>query len=127
MRKQDALFLGLAAGTIAFAIAFAYSAFTAESVLWYYPVDHRWAFEVKPHGVAMDFYGRVIQASLAWCAGFVVTVVIAQRVKTAAPRAIFLFGAWAITATLFVMAFYAWTLHVRVPVPAAIPSGYQPH
>ena len=126
MRKQDALFLAMAAGTVAFAIAFVYPAFTAESVIWYYPLDHRWAFELKAHGVAMDFYGRTFQAVIAWCAVFIVTMPIARRIRVASPRALLLFGAWALTATVFVMLFYGWTLHYRVPVPAEIPSWYRP-
>jgi hypothetical protein len=126
MRKQDALFLALAVGTIAFAVAFAYPAFTPESVIWYYPLDHRWAFEVKPHGVAMDFYGRTLQAAFAWCAAVLVTLPIARRVRKPAQRALLLFGAWALIATAFVMLFYGWTLYNRKPVPAALPSWYQP-
>ena len=126
MRKQDALFLALAAGTIAFAMAFAYPAFTSESVIWYYPLEHRWAFEVTAHGVAMDFYGRTLQAVIAWSATFLVTLPIARRVHATGQRIPFLFGAWALTATVFVMLFYGWTLHYRIPVPAKLPSWYQP-
>jgi len=53
-----------------------------------------------------------------------VTLDIARRLP-ASRRAIQLFAAWAFTATLVAMAFYAWTLHFRVPVPAPIPSWYR--
>ena len=28
--------------------------------LWYYPLEHRWAFETEPGGLAMDWYGRTL-------------------------------------------------------------------
>jgi hypothetical protein len=126
MRKQDALFLALAVATIAFAFAFAYPAFTPQSVIWYYPLDHRWALALRPRGVAMDFYGRTLQAACAWCAALLVTLPIARRVRQPGQRALLLVGAWALIATVFVMLFFAWTLYNRVPVPADIPSWYRP-
>jgi hypothetical protein len=126
MRRQDALFVAMAVGTIAFAIAFVYSAFTPESIVWYYPVDHRWAFEIKPSGVAMDFYGRLLQALVAWSIAFVVALAIARKVRSAGTRAVVLVGGWALAATIFVMFFYGWTLHFRTLTPPPIPSWYQP-
>ena len=51
----------MAAGTIAFALAFLYPAIEPQAVIWYAPVDHRWSYELKPSGVATDFYGRTLQ------------------------------------------------------------------
>ncbi len=126
MRKQDALFVALAAGTIAFAVAFVYPMFTPESVAWYYPLEHRWALEVKPSGLAMDFYGRTAQATAAWCVVFMATFAIVRNRATITARMLGLFAGWAIIAILFVMLYYGWTLHHRVPVASPIPSWYQP-
>lgn len=125
MRKQDARFVALAAGTIAFVVALAYPAFTPASVVHYYPLEHRWVFEQKPHGIAIDFYGRLLQATIAWSVVVGVTLLIVRRVYLG-QRAVFWLGASALTATVFVIVFYNWTLPERVLVPLAPPSWYQP-
>lgn len=126
MKKADALFVALAAGTIAFAFAFILPMLASEPVAWYYALERRWAFEVAPTGLAMDFYGRTLQALAAWAIVVIVTLPIAKRFKGLSVRAAGLATAWAITAMLLVMLHYAWTLHFRRPVPAEVPSWYQP-
>ncbi len=128
MRKQDGLFIAMAAGTIAFAMAFVAPMIAGLGVPWYYPLERRWAFEVRPNpnGLAMDFYGRTIIATIAWCIVVMATLAITQRIKTASTRAIGLFAAWSITAILIVMMHFGWTLYFRVPTPEPIPSWYEP-
>lgn len=126
MRKQEALLIAMCAATIAFAVAFVYPMIVAQPVGWYYPLEHRWALESKPTGLAMDFYGRTFQASVAWSIMFMIALPIARRVRSLQPRAIFLIAAWSISVTLLVMAYIGWMLHFRVPTPPAIPAWYQP-
>jgi hypothetical protein len=125
MRKAEILFVGLALATIVFAIAFVYPMFTEQSVPWYYPLEHRWALEVKPDGFAMDFYGRTLLATIAASVAFVVTVLACRKKAAIQQRTLGLFAGWALTATLFVMAYFAWTLYERRPVPSPIPDWYQ--
>lgn len=126
MRKQDGLFLAVAAGAIAFAFAFVAPMIAGLRVPWYYPLEHRWAFERKPTGLAMDFYGRTIVATMAWCLVVMVTLAITRRVKTVSARTIGLFTAWTTTAIVVVMMHFAWSLYFRVPTPEPIPSWYEP-
>jgi hypothetical protein len=127
VRKADLLLVAFSLATVVFAIAFVLPMFAETSVPWYYPLERRWAFEVKPTGLAMDFYGRMIHAALAATIAFVVAVAVGGRKKTAfQPRTLGLFTAWAMTATLLVIAYFAWTLYERRPVPAPIPDWYQP-
>lgn len=126
VKKQEMLFIALCAGTIAFAIAFVYPVVTAQAIAWYYPLEHRWGYEVKPAGLAMDFYGRTAQAAIAWAIGFLAGLAIVRRKRSLGPRTIALFTAWTATAILGVMLYYGWTLIRRAPVPAPIPSWYQP-
>lgn len=126
MKKQDALFLAMAAGTIAFAFAFIVPMLASTPVAWYYPLEHRWTLEVKPTGLAMDFYGRLVQALVAWAIVVLITLPIARRVKQLSLRTIGLVTAWTVTAVLLVMLHYAWTLHFRRPIPEPIPTWYQP-
>jgi hypothetical protein len=73
--------IAMAAGAVAFVVALAHPAFT----IYYYPLDHRWTCEPMPHGVAIDFYGRLIQAAVAWGAAFSVTAMI-WRIRESACR-----------------------------------------
>lgn len=118
--KPAAWFVALAAAAIAFAIAFGYPAIASEPVAWYYPTEHAWAFEVRASGIAMDFYGRLAQALVAWVVVFAGTALVVRR-RAIGTRAIALSAAWTITAVIFVMLFFLWTLHYRVPVP--LPTG----
>ena len=115
--KARALFVALGVAAIAFAVAFAVPVFASEPVAWYYPAERAWAFEVRPAGVAIDLYGRLAQAILAWALAFAVALPIARRRAEIGVRAVGLVTAWLLTAILFVMLFAAWTLHYRVPVP----------
>lgn len=125
MRKPEALFIALAAATSAFAVAFVYPIVGSLPVPWYYPLEHRWAYESKPTGLAMDFYGRAFLATMAWCAVFMMTLPIARRVR-GSPRVVGLSAAWTITMVMLVMFYYGWMLYFRVPEPAAIPDWYEP-
>lgn len=126
MKKADAVFVAMCAGTIAFAFAFILPMLAGSPVGWYYPLEQRWAFEVKPTGFAIDFYGRTLQAMVAWAAAVMLALPIAKRFKSLSTRAVGLATGWALTAMLLVMLNYAWTLHFRRPVPAELPTWYQP-
>lgn len=121
--KPAALFVALALAAIAFAVAFVYPAIGGAAVAWYHPVEHAWSYEARPSGVAIDFYGRTAQALVAWAVTLAVALVIARRVRVIGARAIGLCAAWAVTAIVLVMLFYAWTLHYRVPTPAPLPAA----
>ena len=126
MKKQEALFLALSAGAIAFAFAFVAPMLAGEPIAWYLPLEHRWTFEEKPAGLAIDFYGRLLQALVAWAAIVLVTLPIAKRAKKPlSNRTAGLVTAWTITALLLVMLHYAWTLHFRRPIPEPLPAGYR--
>jgi hypothetical protein len=108
--------VSLGAATIAFVIAYAYPSFSPSPVAWYYPLDHAWAFEVSPSGLAMDFYGRVLQGLLAWIVAFVPVHFLVRR-RQISTQTLGLVVAWMLTATVIAMLFYAWTLHYRIPAP----------
>jgi hypothetical protein len=126
VRKQEALFVAMCAGAIAFAFAFVAPMLAGEPIAWYLPFEHRWTFEARPSGFALDFYGRLLQALVAWAAIVLVTLPLARRAKRPlSRRAAGLVTAWTITAVLLVMLHYAWTLHFRRPIPEPLPAGYR--
>ncbi len=126
MRRLDAIYLALCVATIAFAVAFVWPSFHPQEVAWYYPVEHRWAYEVKPSGLAIDFYGRTILAIVVACGGFGLAYPICRKLPAPSPRVLNVVVAWTASAVVFAMLFYGWTLHFRVPSPSPIPSWYQP-
>jgi drug/metabolite transporter (DMT)-like permease len=126
VERKHALYFAVCAGTIGFALAFIYPAFTPTRVFWYYALEHRWAFEEQPSALAMDFYGRTLLACLVGALTGAATYAVARRVRrqsAAAPR---LFAAWMLTACLLAMALYGWELYHRVPIPEPLPDWYEP-
>ena len=121
MTKPAARFVALGAAAIAFVLAYAFPSFASEPLPWYYPAEHAWAFEVRPTGVAIDLYGRLGQAIVAWAGVFALAHVLVGGRRAIGARAIGLVAAWVLTALAFAMLFFAWTLHYRVPIPAPLP------
>jgi len=127
MKRQEALYVAMCIGMIAFAIGFVYPQLAEQAVAQYYPLEHRWTFEARPTGLAMDFYGRVAQAFVAWALVVGITLAITPRIKRdLSPRVAGLLAAWAITLTVLVILYFAWTLYFRHPTPAPIPDWYRP-
>jgi len=126
MPRGDVAFVAMRAGTIAFVVAFVAPFFTPLRVPWYYPVERRWAFEIRPTGLAMDFYGRIVLGVIGWSIAVIVATLIARRFATLGARTRGLLLAWAITALVFAMFYFAWTLYHRVPMPVSLPPGYMP-
>jgi hypothetical protein len=123
--RKSALLVAICTATIAFALAFAYPVFEETRVAWYYPLEHRWGFEVRPTALAMDFFGRLAMATIVALLAAAPSYAIALRLRLGRP-ALQLLVAWATTVTLLVMAYYGWTLYNRNPVPEPLPSWYQP-
>jgi hypothetical protein len=126
VKKQDALFVAMCAGAIAFAFAFVAPQLAGAPVPWYYPLEHRWAFEVQPEGLALDFYGRVLVGFVAWAIVVLISLPLAKRAKVISTRTVGLITAWTLTAVLLVMLHYAWTLHFRRPMPEPLPTWHVP-
>jgi len=124
MSKQ-ALQVALCAAAVAFALIFALPAFKPLPVFWYYPLQHRWAFELKPTALAMDWYGRTALASATALVAFALTALVGRR-WTPSARALGLWAAWVATACAIAMSLYVFQLAQRVPTPAPLPSWYQP-
>lgn len=126
MDRKQALYVAVFAAVVGFAIAFAYPAFNPTRVLWYYPLERRWAFELKPTGLAMDWYGRNLLAAIVSIVGFAGAYGVGRRLKPLAPSGYRLWAAWAASAVLIATSLYAYQLVGRNPVPAPLPSSYVP-
>ncbi len=126
MTRGERLYVAMCAGTLAFAVAFVYPQLAEQAIAWYDPVAREWSYEVRPRGLAIDFYGRVGQACVAWAVITSLVLVVTRRVRAISDRLVGLLCAWALTLTLLVMLYYAWTLFWRVPVPEPLPDWYRP-
>jgi hypothetical protein len=127
VKRNEALYVATCLGTIAFAVAFVYPQLAEQAVAWYFPLERRWSFEARPQGLAIDFYGRLAQALVAWSVAVIVTLPIVRRIRRPlSERVAGLLAAWALTLTLLVILYFAWTLLFRVPTPSPIPDWYRP-
>ncbi len=122
---KDALAAGTCAAATGFALSFAFPAYAPVRVLWYYPVEHRWAFEVKASGLAIDWYGRSLLAALVATLVFAIVYGLGRRRQPSA-RMLRLWASWAATACVLAMSLYVFQLARRVPTAAPLPSWYQP-
>lgn len=128
MKRQDALYAAACIGTIAFCIAFVWSHFAGQTMLWYLPLEREWELTAKPPAMGIDFYGRFAQGVVVAAIAIVVTLAITSRTKTErlSQNVASLLAAWAIAFVVLTMMYYAWTLAFRVPTAAPIPDWYIP-
>jgi hypothetical protein len=128
VKRQDALYVAACIGTIAFCVAFVLPHFTSQAVLWYFPTEHHWELTRRPEGLAIDFYGRLLQGVVISSVTVALSLVVTRRLKTPqlSRKMASLLAAWAIAFVILVMMYYAWTLAFRVPNAAPIPDWYIP-
>lgn len=126
MERKISTYLGLCAATVGTSLGFMYPAFSPTRTLWYYPLQHRFTWELKPAGLAMDWYGRSLVALLLGALAFVVTWVASRFVARVSRRSLYLWASWVATGTLLAIALYVYQLVTREPVPEPLPSWYVP-
>jgi hypothetical protein len=126
MERRHAVYVGLCAATVAFAVSYMVPAVVPVAVPWYYPLERRWALEVEPTGMAMDWYGRTLLSAVAAIVAHLLGWGVARALRRPLVRGFALWAAWAATAVAFAMALFTWQLLHRTPTPAPLPSWYQP-
>lgn len=126
MARAQALYAALCAAAIGFALSFAWPAYAATRLFWYYPLERRWAFEVKPSTLAIDWYGRCLLSTIVAAGAFGLVYFIARRLRPLTGRGFNLWAAWMVTAVLLSMSLYAYQLATRNPIPEPLPSWYMP-
>ena len=63
MVRKHALYIAICAASAAFSFAHILPEIYPVRVLWYYPLERRWAFELHPSDLAMGWYGRCLLAT----------------------------------------------------------------
>ena len=114
------------AAAMVFCWSFAFFLLHPVPTLWYYPIEHRWAFESEPQGLAMDWYGRTI-ASLALSAlgGGMAWVALRRRPSLSPEIQDGWLGAM-IVSIVFVVLVIVVTNVGRHPAPEPLPPWYIP-
>ncbi len=109
----------------AFGAAFLLVGLVQVSLLWYHPLAHRWTFEARPSGLAMDFYGRLLYASIASGIAFAMGRWLGDRTGAALSRRQ---ASFALVAGLAVMVLAIFVIvsqvSSRLPQPLPFPPSY---
>lgn len=100
-------------------------------VLWYLPVERRFAFAVRPPGLGADLYGRVLFALACGCAAAMLAAVgarlgaSARRPPPGRPRPPRLgtLLVWSVSLLALDTSLHVWTLARRTPLPATAPEA----
>ena len=92
-------------------------------LLWFYPLERRFAFEVHPTGLAIDFLGRLLLSAACGLAFAIGPALGFEKLKPASRRrALVLAMAWAVSFFLFAAGLSIARLISRVPVPVQAPG-----
>lgn len=115
--RARAIYVAACAGLLFFSAGFVLTATTRGlSLPWYEPLQRRWhVASVAPTGVAMDYFGRLLVATIASVAGAGIGFLAGRRraLHPALLRACFV---WALAMTVLGLFLYAWALAHRVIV-----------
>lgn len=122
MKSVDSGYFGWCAAIVACSLAFVVPAFTGVPVLWYYPLRHEWALEIRPNGLALDWLGRTLWALTAAVLAGALVRAAARRLPAPRPRAYLVWTVWAAMTSLLAIAVYVYQLAHRHPVPEPLPG-----
>jgi hypothetical protein len=114
------------AAAIVFCWSFAFFFLHPVPTLWYYPLEHRWAFEIKPDGLAMAWYGRTIASITLSLVGSGIAWVMLRRRPPLAPRIQDGWLAAMIVSIVFVVLVIVVTNVGDHPAPEPLPPWYIP-
>src|SRR5512140_1832954 len=110
MQTKYAVHLAACVAIITFAIALALPSFIDVPLLWYRPTEHAWSYQVHPSGgIAMDFFGRCLLASVSSSVTATLAYSVARRTRrNPSRRAVGTAAVWAIGILAIAIAFFTW-------------------
>lgn len=109
----------------AFGAAFLVMGLVPMRLFWYHPLEHRWLLEMRPQGLAMDFYGRTLYASMAAVVAALVARALATRVAQPSRDRLWLWLSYGLVFVFLAMALMGYQLWPRPALPLPIPAWYQ--
>jgi hypothetical protein len=94
-------------------------------LLWYYPLRHQFLWQVRPDGLAMDFYGRVLLSFFGGAVGFwIVHRLQSHFPSIARPEVVQGFLISLVSLLFFTGGLYVFLLLHRVPIAVPLPPDY---
>ncbi len=126
-RELIADFAGSCAAATVFGAAFLIMGLVRAPLFWYHPLDRAFVLELRPHGLAMDFYGRTLYATIAAAVAFFAGRAAGRRVEALPSDRMWLWLAYALAFTLLAMALIGYQLWPRPPAPLPLPAWYHPY
>lgn len=120
MPTKHAVHVTVCVAIITFSLALALPAFVSIPVVWYRPVEREWLLGLHTTGIAMDFFGRCLLATVLSTVAAAASYVVARRVcrRDAKPETLAMLGIWAVAIAVIAMAFFAWRQIHRPTAPA---------
>ena len=109
-----------------FCWSFAFLLLHPMPTLWYYPLEHRWAWETQPSGLAMDWYGRTLVSIMVAGLGGALSWGILRRRAPLYPE---IQDGWMgalVVSIVFVVLVIVVTSLGHHPVPEPLPPWYEP-
>ena len=118
-------YLAACAGILGFATVFFLLQLLRMPLFWYHPLDRLFRFETRPSGLAMDFYGRTLWASLGGILGYWGGGHLAPHLKLDRDRA-WLWMAYGLGMIALAMCLIGYQIWPRPAAPIPLPSWYVP-
>ena len=124
------IFVAFVVARASFGLAYLAASAGHWSVFWYYPLAHRWAFEVHPDGLAMAWFGTTALGFAAAIAGGSLTWFASARrpvgrVLSRPGVALSIARAGGLV-LLIDFAYFGWTLTHQPVEPLPLPAWYCP-
>jgi hypothetical protein len=120
-------YYGCCAMITAFQAAFLVIGLTRVPVPWYHPLEHGWRLEVFPRGLAMNFYGEVLYATIAAALAYPAGWLLGARSRGPLNREqAWLALGYALVGLALAMAMIAFQIWPRHGTPLPLPRWYVP-
>jgi hypothetical protein len=111
----------------AYLLAYFLSTVIPTALLWYYPLLHRFQWQVRSNGLAMDFYGRLLLCLLCGFAGMLLLRLLRGPLRSLGEvRTTHGLLVWVAGLFLFTGGLHVSLLLHRDPRPVPLPPGYVP-
>ena len=125
MREKVAVYVSVVVATTASSIAYVVPAVRPTRLLRYYPLSHRWTFELQGNGVVMDWYGRTLLAWLVGLLAFALSALVRRRRRPQSSTAT-LWLVFSVSALIVAMCVYARDPGARTRSLEPLPAWYVP-
>ncbi len=118
---------GACAMVASFGAAFLVMGLVRIPLPWYHPLDRAFVLEMRPRGLAMDYYGRTLYATAVAAVAFALGRSAGRRVAALPAERAWLWTAYALAFVALAMALIGYQLWPRPPEPLPLPPWYHPY